>query len=91
MKPVILDIKAKSYVESTIKCYERMKSAGFTERDIVEHFVMENVAVFVDVNGINRYNFLKAVQENNGYEMHRNAMFIYNIATKFITIEYKKA
>lgn len=91
MKPVILDIKAKPYVESTIKHYDFMKSTGFTERDIVGYFIMENAAVFNDVNGITRYNFLKAVQENNGYEMYRNAMFIYNIATKLITIEYKKA
>mgnify|MGYP003611738465 CR=1 FL=1 len=91
MKPVILDIKAKPYVESVIKAYERMKSTNFTEREIVEYFILENVAVFNDVNGINRYNFLKAIQENNGHELYRNAMFIYNIATKFLTIEYKKA
>ena len=90
MKPVILNIKAKPYVESVVKMYERMKSTNFTEREIVEYFILENVAVFNDVNGINRYNFLKAVQENNGYEMYRNAMFIYNIATGVFKIEYKK-
>ena len=91
MKPVILDIKAKPYVESVIKAYERMKSTNFTEREIVEYFILENVAVFNDVNGINRYNFLKAVQENNGYEMCRNAMFIYDIATGFFEVEYKRS
>ena len=90
MKPVILDIKAKPYVESVVKLYRRMKSTNFTEREIVQYFVIENVAVFNDVNGINRYNFLKAVQENNGYEMFRNAMFIYDIATEFLKIEYKR-
>ena len=89
MKPVILNIEAKPYVESVIKVYERMKKDDWSEREIVEYFIMENVAVFNDVNGINRYNFLKAVQENNGYEMFRNATFIYNIATEFLTIEYK--
>lgn len=89
LKPVFLDIKAKPYVDSLIKAYKRMKSTDFTERDIVEYFILENVAVFNDVNGINRYNFLKAIQENNGYEMFRNATFIYNIATEFLTIEYK--
>ena len=90
MKPVILDIKAKPYVESVIKVYKRMKKYGCPEREIVQYFVLENVAVFNDVNGINRYNFLKAVQENNGYEMFRNAMFIYDIATEFLKIEYKR-
>lgn len=90
MKPVILDIEAKPYVESVIKHYERMKSNNFTEREIVEYFLLENVSVFNDVNGINRYSFLKAVQENNGYEMFRNATFIYNIATGVFKIEYKR-
>lgn len=90
MKPVILDIEAKPYVESVIKAYRYMKKEGYREREIVEYFILENVAVFNDVKGINRYNFLKAVQENNGYEMFRNAMFIYNIATGVFKIEYKK-
>lgn len=90
MKSVILDIKAKPYVESVIKVYELMKKDNCKEREIVEYFVLENVAVFNDVNGINRYNFLKAVQENNGYEMFRNAMFIYNIATGIFEIGYTK-
>ena len=89
MKPVILNIKAKPYVESVIKMYNFMKLKEMSERDIVEYFIMENIAVFIDVNGIQRYNFLKSVQENNGYEMYRNAMFIYNIATEFLKIEYK--
>jgi hypothetical protein len=91
LRPVFLDYKAKPYVDSLIKTYEAMKFTNRTEREIVQYFVMENVAVFEDVNGLDRYNFLKAVQDNNGYEMFRNAMFIYNIATKFIPVEYTKA
>ena len=90
MKPVILNIEAKPYVEAVIRMYNFMKSKKMSERDIVQYFIMENMAVFIDVNGIDRYNFLKAVQENNGYEMYRNAMFIYNIATGLFKIEYKK-
>lgn len=91
MKTVILDVKAKPYVDSLVKVYERMKKDNSTEREIVQYFVHENVAVFNDVNGINRYNFLKAIQVNNGYEMFMNAMFIYNIATGLFKIEYKKS
>lgn len=89
MKPVILDIEAKPYVDSLIRIYKLMKKSEHTEREIVEYFVLENVAVFEDVNGLQRYNFLKAIQENNGYELYRNAMFIYNIATEFFKIGYK--
>lgn len=88
-KPVILDIGAKGYIDSERHLYERYKDK-WDERELLAHFMLEFCAVFIDTNTKHRWLVKRAIQENNGHEHYRNAMFIYDVVTGGIPVEYKQ-
>lgn len=89
MKTILLDKKAKPYLETEKRIYEKMKKNGASERDIVAEFVLENEVVFHDTTSEQRFHAKRALQENNGHETYFNAMLIYDIVTGLFNVEYK--
>lgn len=89
-KPVILDIGAKKYIDNEKRLYDKLKKQGASEDEILSHFMLEFVLVFVDTYGKERWLVKRAIQENNGYEHYRNAMFIYNVVTGVFSVEYEQ-
>ena len=88
--PIILDIGAKEYIENEKCLYEKLKKNNASEDDILSHFMLEFVLVFIDTYEKGRWLVKRAIQENNGYEQYGNAMFIYNVVTEVFQVEYKK-
>ena len=88
-KPVILDIGAKEYIENEKHLYEQCKNK-WNERELLANFMLEFCAVFIDANTKHRWLIKRAIQENNGHEHYRNAMFIYDVVTGRIQVEYKQ-
>ena len=89
-KTVILDIGAKEYIDNEKHLYEELKKNNASEDDILSHFMLEFVLVFIDTYGKGRWLVKRSIQENNGYEHYGNAMFIYNVVTGVFPVEYKK-
>lgn len=89
-KPVILDIGAKKYIDNEKRLYKELKKRGASESEILEEFMLEFVAVFLDTNTKHRWHVKRAIQLNNGHEHHRNAMFIYNVVTEVFPVEYEQ-
>lgn len=88
-KPVTLDIGAKKYIDNEKRLYERFKGK-WSERELLSEFMLEFVAVFLDTNTKQRWHVKRAIQLNNGHEHYRNAMFIYDVVTGRIPVEYKQ-
>ena len=89
-KPIILDIGAKKYIDNEKCLYEKLKKNKASEDDILSHFMLEFVLVFIDTVAKDRWLVKRAIQKNNGYEHYRNAMFIYNVVAGIFPVEYKK-
>lgn len=87
-KPVILDIGAKEYIDNEKRLYEKYKNK-WNERQLVSEFLLEFVVVFLEPTTKNRL-VQRAIQENNGHDHYRNAMFIYDVVTGGIQVEYKQ-
>lgn len=89
-KPVILDIGAKKYIDNEKRLYKKLKEQGASECEILSEFMLEFVAVFLDTNTKHRWHVKRAIQLNNGHEHYRNAMFIYDVVTGGILVEYEQ-
>lgn len=88
-KPVILDIGAKKYIDNERRLYEQRKNK-WNERELVSEFLLEFVVVFLQPSTKHRWLVKRAIEENNGYDDYRNAMFIYDVVTGRIPVEYKQ-
>lgn len=87
-KPVILDISAKEYIENEKRLYERCKNK-WNERELLSEFMLEFVIVFLQPTTEHRWLVQRAIHYNNGFDPYRNAMFIYDVVTGLIPVEYK--
>lgn len=90
MTTIILDEKAKDYINGAKKLYKFMKERDFSERDIVDNFIKENEAVFHDTTSHHRLDFKHAIEDVKGRDTYYNSLLIYDIATGFLNVEYKK-
>lgn len=88
-KPVILDIGAKEYIENEKKLYERCKNK-WNERELLSEFMLEFVVVFLQPTTKYRWLAQRAINYNNGFDLYKNAMFIYDVVTGRIPVEYKE-
>lgn len=88
-KPVILDISAKEYIDNEKRLYEHCKDK-WNERELISEFLLEFVVVFLHPSTKHRWLVKRAIEENNGFDHYRNAMFIYDVVTGRIPVEYKK-
>lgn len=86
-KPVVLDIGAKEYIDNEKSLYEKFKNK-WNERELVSEFLLEFVVVFLQPSTRNRWLVKRAIEENNGYDHYRNAMFIYDVVTGEIPVRY---
>ena len=87
-KPVILDIGAKEYIENEKRLYDKYKNK-WNERELLSEFMLEFVVVFLQPNTKQHWLAQRAVNYNNGFDHYTNAMFIYDVVTGQIPIEYK--
>ena len=88
-KPVILDIGAKEYIDNERRLYEQCKNK-WNKRELVSEFLLEFVVVFLQPSTKHRWLVKRAIEENNGCDHYRNAMFIYDVVTGAIPVEYKQ-
>lgn len=88
-RTIVLDIGAREYLDNEKRLYRHMKKQGWTERELVSEFVLEFVAVFIDVNTMHRYKVKRAIEYNNGREFYHNAMLIYDIVTNKLNVRYE--
>ena len=86
-KPVILDVGAKEYIDNEKRLYEQRKNK-WSERELVSEFLLEFVVVFLQPTTKNRWLVKRAIEENNGVDYYRNAMFIYDVVTGGIPVRY---
>lgn len=86
-RPVILDIGAKKYIDNERRLYEQCKNK-WNERELVSEFLLEFVVVFLQPTTKNRRLVKRAIEENNGVDYYRNAMFIYDVVTGRIPVRY---
>ena len=87
-KPVILDIGAKEYIENEKRLYEKCKNK-WNERELLSEFMLEFVVVFLQPTTEQRWLTQRAICYNNGFDTYKNAMFIYDVVTGRIPVEYK--
>lgn len=86
-KPVILDIGAKEYIENEKRLYNKYKDK-WNERELLSEFMLEFVVVFLQPSTKHRWLTKRAIEENNGCDHYRNAMFIYDVVTEAIPVRY---
>lgn len=87
-KTVILDIGAKEYIENEKRLYEQYKDK-WDERELLSEFMLEFVVVFLQPTTEQRWLAQRAIHYNNGFDLYKNAMFIYDVVTGLIPVEYK--
>ena len=86
---LILDKSAKPYIDSLKKIHERFLTTEPTDRELVDYYIKETIAVFVLATSYDRWKFKRAIENYRNANLYDNSMVIYDIALGNYKVEYK--
>lgn len=87
---LILDESAKPYIDNLRKFHVRFLAKEPTDREILDYYIKEFIAVFVLAITNDRWKFKGAVEDYRNADLYNNSMVIYDIAAGNYKVEYKR-
>ena len=87
---LILDESAKTYIDNLRRFHVRFLAKEPTNREIVNYYIKETIAVFVLATTNDRWKFKRAIEEYRNTDLYNNSMVIYDIAVGNYKVEYKR-